>query len=297
MSAEDDLFDTIRPRLDAAGGDPSRVFSLATLPEAFGAGPLFALPSHLPLLAEILPRLAIALLIIDPLVAFLARRLSVHNDQAMRRVGVALKARAARTGLAIVAVRHRNKSSGGHPLYRGGGRIGIIGAARCGLLLAADPADPTRRILAVSKANLTQPTPSLAFRLIPVPNTDVARVVWDGESPHTAADLLRPITNGERANAVREVRIWLCQALATGPRPATEMQAEANARGFSPFAVKQARRAAGIVALKSRTANGGWNWSLPSPHGEEEHPTPSPYSSTSSTSSTPSTPSPPAASS
>src|SRR5215208_7148223 len=31
MSAEDDLYDTIRPRIDAAGGDPRRVIALATL--------------------------------------------------------------------------------------------------------------------------------------------------------------------------------------------------------------------------------------------------------------------------
>lgn len=34
LTAEDGLADTIRPRLDAAGGDPSRVLALATMLDA-----------------------------------------------------------------------------------------------------------------------------------------------------------------------------------------------------------------------------------------------------------------------
>ena len=41
-------------------------------------------------------------------------------------------------------------------------RIGIIGAARSGLLAARDPDDETRRVLAVTKANLAERAPSLA---------------------------------------------------------------------------------------------------------------------------------------
>lgn len=275
MSAEDDLFDTIRPRLDAAGGDPRRVFSVGALAAEVGPGQLFAIPSHLPVLEDVIPRLAIALVIIDPLVAFLARRLSVHNDQDMRRVGVALKDLAERTGVAIVAVRHLNKTPGANPLYRGGGSIGIIGAARCGLLLAADPDDPSRRILATSKANLAQPPVSLAFRLVSVLNSDVARVVWEGESPHTAADLLRPLTNGERATALNAVRAWLRQALAAGPRPAQEMLAAAEASRISEIALKRARRAEGVIARKERGRHGCWIWTLPAQNGKEDHPTPS----------------------
>lgn len=275
MSAEDDLFDTIRPRLDAAGGDPNRVFSLSTLPGTLAAGRLFAIPAHLPLLEDVITRLDVALLVIDPLVAFLERRLSVHNDQDVRRAGAALKDLAERTGIAIVAVRHLNKTASTNALYRGGGSIGVIGAARCGLLLAADPDDPARRILASSKANLARPPASLAFRLVSVPNTDVARIAWEGESPHTAADLLRPATNRERATALNAVRAWLRQALHAGPRPAAEMLTEAQADGISEIALKRARRAEGVIARKERGRRGAWTWSLPAQNGKGDHPTPS----------------------
>ena len=53
-------------------------------------------------------------------------------------------------------IRHLNKSGGGHAMYRGGGSIGIIGAARSAFLIARDPDDETgaRRIFAVTKSLL-----------------------------------------------------------------------------------------------------------------------------------------------
>lgn len=96
-----------------------------------------------------------------------------------------------KTRAAIVAVRHLNQSAGANALYRGGGSIGIIGAARCGLLLAADPEEPDRRILAATKGNLGKPPPSLASRLVDAADTGVARVLWEGETRWTAGQLLR----------------------------------------------------------------------------------------------------------
>ena len=52
-------------------------------------------------------------------------------------------------------------------MYRGGGSIGLIGAARSGLLVGTDPNDDSgsRRVLAHVKGNLAAPVPSLAFVL------------------------------------------------------------------------------------------------------------------------------------
>ena len=54
---------------------------------------------------------------------------------------------ASRTGAAVVIVRHMNKGTGS-ALYRGSGSIGIVGGALAGLLVAPDPDDEGRRILA-----------------------------------------------------------------------------------------------------------------------------------------------------
>jgi hypothetical protein len=264
MSAEDDPYDTIRPRIDAAGGDPRRVIAFATLPNDASNETLGAIPDHLYVIEEIITRTRAALLIIDPLVAFLARGHNANSDQGVRRAFHALKGLAERTGVAIVAVRHLNKSMTANPLYRGGGSIGIIGAARCGLLLAADPDDAERRILASTKDNLGLPPPSLAFRLLSSPGSDVARVVWEGESQWTAGQLLRESASGVPTHSLlADAREWLRAALADGPRSAREILREAADAGLGRNLLYTARKLEGVAIAKERIPGGRWVWSYP----------------------------------
>jgi hypothetical protein len=264
MSAEDDPYDTIRPRIDAAGGDPRRVIAFATLPNDASNETLGAIPDHLYVIEEIITRTRAALLIIDPLVAFLARGHNANSDQGVRRAFHALKGLAERTGVAIVAVRHLNKSMTANPLYRGGGSIGIIGAARCGLLLASDPDDAERRILASTKDNLGLPPPSLAFRLLSSPGSDVARVVWEGESQWTAGQLLRESASGVPTHSLlADAREWLRAALADGPRSAREILREAADAGLGRNLLYTARKLEGVAIAKERIPGGRWVWSYP----------------------------------
>jgi len=66
----------------------------------------------------------------------------------VRRALAPLAKLAEETGVAVVVVRHLTQSSGGNPLYRGQGSIGIIGAARSALLVAKHPEDEGLRVLA-----------------------------------------------------------------------------------------------------------------------------------------------------
>jgi hypothetical protein len=259
MSAEDDLYDTIRPRIDAAGGDARRVIAFSTL---LSAGTPVAIPDDVRILEKIIAPTNAALLVIDPLAAFLSPRHNVNSDQAVRQAFHSLKGLAERTGAAIVAVRHLNKSMSGNPLYRGGGSIGIIGAARCGLLLAADPDDPERRILAATKGNLGRPPPSLAFRLVAPPGSHVARVVWNGESQWQGDQLLRESISGVAPRSLlAEAQEWLRAALADGPRPAREILREAGEAGIGRDLLYAARKLEGVRIGKERVVGGRWVWS------------------------------------
>src|SRR5829696_9940279 len=265
FSAEDDVHDTIRPRIDAAGGDPRRIVFFVAVPDGTDTGRPFALPRDLPILDAVVARVDAALVIFDPLVAYLPAGVSASIDQHVRHALGALKTSAERTGAAIVVVRHLNKSPSANPLYRGLGSVGIIGAARSGLLLAADPDDPQRRILALAKGNLARPPASLAFRLAAVPGTGIARVVWDGESPWTAAELLQGQADDDgdlRRSVVDDARAWLRETLAAGPRLARELRQEASQRGIGRSALYAARKAEGIAIAKEHTVQGSWVWAL-----------------------------------
>jgi hypothetical protein len=267
FSAEDDPFDTIRPRIDAAGGDPRRIVSFLAVPDGTDTGRPFALPRDLPILDALIQRLDVALVVFDQLIDYFPIGVSPNSGQRVRHAMAALKASAERSGAAIVAVRHLTKSGGANPLYRGLGSIGIIGAARSGLLLAPDPADPERRILAVAKGNLARSAASLAFHLEDVPGTTVARLVWDGERPWTATQLLQAQTDAAgagpaRRSVIEEARAWLRETLAAGPRLARELRREASERGIGRSARYAARKAEGIAIAKEHAVQGSWVWTL-----------------------------------
>ena len=254
MSAEDDPYDTIRPRIDAAGGDSRRVIAFATLPDHDSTGTLGAIPDHVSILEEIIARTQAALLVIDPLVAFLARGHNENSNQGVRRAFHSLKGLAERTGVAIVAVRHLNKSMTVNPLYRGGGTIGIIGAARCGLLLALDPDDPERRILASTKDNLGLPPPAFAFRLLSSAGSDVARVVWDGESKWTAEQLLRETASGVASHSLARREISCARrakpaSAAMSSMPRERWKASILARSGLPAAAGSGRTPPATVKI------------------------------------------------
>jgi AAA domain len=269
-SAEDGFADTIRPRFDAAGGDPSRAVALSTVPDSEGSERQLSIPEDLDVIERAIARVGAKFVVVDPLMAFLAGEVNSHRDQDIRRALAPLARLAERTGAAIVVVRHLNKASGGNVLYRGGGSIGIIGAARSGLLIAKHPEDAGRRVLASVKSNLAPPAPSLVFSLTEADNGAV-RVEWKGESSLDAAALLSAPTDHEERSTFVEAQDFLRVVLADGRVPAREVQEEARTAGISERTLKRAKQALGVEVGREGEAGkrggGTWYWSLPTIKG------------------------------
>ena len=260
LSAEDDIACTIRPRLEAAGADINRVVVFEAVRTDHGDR-LPELPQDLERTEKAAVAIDAALIIIDPLMAFLSGTVNAHHDQDVRRALAPMAKMAERTGAAVLVIRHLNKAPGGNVIYRGGGSIGIIGAARSGLLIAQDPDDPDRRVLAVTKANLAAMPPALGFRLVPVESGTV-EVDWLGTNDHTAASLLSmPADEGERS-ALDEARGWLRDLLTKAERQAKDVMIEAKRAGIAEKTLQRAKTALGVRAQKSGFG-GGWVWIRP----------------------------------
>jgi hypothetical protein len=276
LSAEDGLADTIRPRLDAAGGDPTRVHALTAVRTVTEEGAVTTRPptlADLDVIEEVIRQSSAGLLIVDVLMAYLPGRVDSHRDQDVRAVLHRLAELAERTGCTILLLRHLNKTGGGNPMYRGGGSIGIVGAARAGFLLAADPDDPQLRVLAALKSNLAPTPDSLTFRLEPAPGSDVARVVWAGSSTHDAAALLRPAESDEDRDEHDEAAEWLIAHLSEQEgheAPAGKVIGAAVKAGLAKRTVQRARKRAGVASRKAGMG-GGWVWAL-SPEGATDPP-------------------------
>ena len=165
-----------------------------------------------------------------------------------------------------MAVRHLNKASGGNALYRGGGSIGIVGAARSALLVAKDPQDDARRVVAAQKSNLSKPAPSLAFCLENATNGAV-RVAWRGESPLGASELLAAPMDGGGRTAEVEAQGFLRELLDTGPVPTEEVFGEAKTARISEKTLRRAKDAMGVVSVRKgepgKRGGGRWFWALP----------------------------------
>jgi hypothetical protein len=209
------------------------------------------------------------LLIVDPLVAHLPDTVNANRDQDIRRSLLHLRCLAERTGAAVVAVRHLNKNPGTNALYRGGGSIGIVAAARMGLLLASDPdcPDGSDRILAVSKSNLAPKPPSMRLSLVAAGVGEHSRVQWIGATHHTASSLLSEPSSPHEQSALEDATEFVRELLASGPRSAQEVFRAAHREGISPATLNRAKKRLGVVSKK--TGNPGraqaWAWELPGP--------------------------------
>ena len=254
LSAEDGLADTIVPRLNAAGADLARVHALTDVPAVDDDGEVRrvppSLPRDVPTIERIIIEHKVQLVIVDVLMAFLSGKVDSHRDQDVRGVLHQLADMADRSSCTIVLIRHLNKAAGSNALYRGGGSIGIVGAARAAYLVARDPEDEARRIFAVTKCNLAVEPPSLAYRLVDDPDNGCARIEWeDGPVEHTAASLLRiPVDDDERTER-DEAADWLLGYLADngGQAPRKDVVKAARSAGYTEATLKRAKDRAGVL--------------------------------------------------
>lgn len=262
LTYEDDLADTVRPRFDAAGGDAECVFGF-TISTPDGER-MPELPRDLDALESAIRQRGAVLVVVDPLMAALAGEVNAHRDQDVRRALSPLSKVAERTGAAVLVVRHLNKggAAGSNPLYRGGGSIGIIGAARSGLLVARDPRDVERRVLAVTKANLAAPAPALVFRTL-TSGFGLA-IEWLGIAECSTDELLAPAGDRGERTAIGEARAFLLGALRNGPQPSKTVTCEAKEAGICDRTLDRARRALSIASRKQGFGKGApWVWELP----------------------------------
>jgi hypothetical protein len=271
VSAEDGAGDTIRPRLDAAGAAVERIHLLTEVDYVDDNDCLRRHPwtmQDLDVLKLLVLEHRAQLVVIDPLMAFLPSSVNSYSDQDVRGALAPLARLAEETGAAVVLVRHLNKAGGGNALYRGGGSIGIIGAARSALLFAKDPSDPSgnRKVMAREKGNLAPAWISLAYELVPSEEHGCARVRWLGESAQTAATLLAVPVSNEEVSAIDKAAAFLRETLADGPVAQKQIVDEGRKIGISEKTLQRAKK--DLYVRSRKLGLGGWAWELPPEDGQ-----------------------------
>ena len=259
-SAEDGLGDTIRPRLDAMGADGTRILAID--------GPLTLDENGFALLEAYLERTHPALLIIDPLVAYLGAALDIYRPNEVRAVMSQLARLAEKYGVAVLAVRHLNKGSG-KAIYRGLASIDFTAACRSVLLAGCDAEDFQTRALVHIKSNLAPMGVAIGYEL----RDD--GFYWTGESSLTAAQILAT-ESGETISPLNEALSFLKDELADEALAAKDVYRDAEGVGISKRTLNRAKAQLGVTSRKhgekGKRGGGIWVWELPADLGCQDIP-------------------------
>lgn len=262
ITAEDSPEHTIKPRLLQADGDPAYVHILNgwTDPAAKDPTELQAFTlAHVPILEEALRRYPAALVVIDPLQAYLGK-IDMHRSNETRPLMARLADLARKHNTVILCIRHPSKpgQGGGRAIHRGLGSIDFIGIARTGLNLLPHPVDQNKGLLAQGKNNLGLLGRTLIF------SKAEGQFTWAGVS-RLGADLLASTGYGPGTDRLVEACFWLEEKLGGGiPQPAKDLEEQLKDDGIKWDTAKRAKKALGIKSIRQGgVKNAPWDWSLP----------------------------------
>jgi AAA domain len=273
VCAEDDLADTVVPRLLAHGADLSRIASvLLERDERDHLRPL-TLPEHQDRLELAIRQVKAKLLVIDPITAYLSETINTNNDASVRRATTPLTDLAQRTGTAILLVRHLNKSGELKAKYRGGGSIAFTGAARAVLVVEEHPEQPGLMVLARVKNNLAKTLPGIGYRVVSDDLYECPLIVWQGVVHIDADTLLRGHDSRRDAEVRAEAEELLRDLLSDGPVRVADAKKLLADAGISVSTIQRAKQRLGIRSVRERDEQGktiGWMWQFPADEREAD---------------------------
>jgi putative DNA primase/helicase len=264
LANEDDPARTIRPRLDAAGADISKVHIVEGVAREGADVDMFQLDLDITDLRERALQIGdVKLIIIDPPSAYLGTKVDSYKDSDVRRVLMPLGTLAQDTGAMILLIVHLNKRTDGGAQQRFSGSTAWTAAPRVGFMVAEDPLTKQRFMLPV-KNNIGDDRLGYQYhigeKLIEYSGQTFksSYIVWDQTTNRSVADLLTP-PKVSKHDAVGFAKSFLAEELAAGPLAVDEIQAAAKAAGISWSSVLRAKSTMLITSQKVRS---GWTWTL-----------------------------------
>jgi hypothetical protein len=277
FTAEDDLADTVVPRLVAAGAKLDHVHIIKLVLDTDKHGKprrrMFSLVRDLERLRAKIAEIGnVVLIIIDPITAYLGvGEVDSFRDADVRAVLAPLQDLAAELHAAVIAIMHFNKKVDVlNLLLRVCNSIAFTAAARHAFGVVYD-ADNHRRLLVRGKNNLTKRDDrALAFRVdayevghdkrngLPI---EAPFLIWEADYVDiTATEALQAVNEGKMVAGSRNTaKKFLQQMLRDGPVAAAEIEKAAKAEGIAIKTLNRAKQELGIVSIKDGAS---WTWQL-----------------------------------
>ena len=288
LTAEDALESTVVPRLDAAGANRERVFTLPRIHVDAKTERSFLLTEDMAELERhLIERPEILVVGIDPITAYLGSgRIDSHSATDVRGVLGPLGALAERRNVTIYTITHPAKAATA-AINAFIGSQAFIAAARVGYLTIEETDDEGRKtgrsLVTMVKTNLGPKMPTLAYRLAQIEVGKDPRdgrvilgsyVVWEKDFVDVTADQALAAASGKGKNAeptqrdevIEFLKIMFdtrskidVQELERDARAAGVLGADTEITYSKPF---RAAKAAMGIKSKKEGLNQGWYWEL-----------------------------------
>lgn len=283
LTAEDDIGDTVLPRLASAGADCTRIEVVKMVSEK-GSRRMFNLGSDLPLLRQKIERVGdVRMVQIDPISAYLGvGKVDSFRTPDVRAVLGPLVELAGELMVSVIGIMHFNKKTDvTNALLRISDSLAFGATARHVFAVVDDP-ENDRKLFFKAKNNLAKgDIKAIGYGFgARVVGQDLKtgediwapHIVWHGYVDVTATEAMQA-TNENKSPGARDcAKNFLMATLADGPMSKAEIEAAARANCISERTLRRAKDELGVI-VKKDGEGGGWTWRLPAnPRTESRKP-------------------------
>ena len=241
QTAEDNLADTVKPRLVSAGADCDKIAYIID-----EENPLTLEDSRI---ESVIKQTQARLFILDPLQAYLSQDSDMFSAGKMRGQLKQIADIAAKYNCAVVIIGHMNKSSGEKNLYRGLGSIDIAAIARSVLMISKDKSDPNIRYMFPVKSSLAPEGCAIGFSL-----NRKSGLTWLGQRTIDTSQLRDYETVESKKSLAARVIVEILNEQDTY---SADIVKKLKTLGISERTIQTVKKELGITSYRK---NGVWLW-------------------------------------
>jgi putative DNA primase/helicase len=268
LSAEDDVEDTIVPRLEDCGGDKA----LAHVIRGTKQGKMFNLAEDLDRLrAYLQAKSGVRLIIIDPISAYIGAgtKVNSHKDTDVRGILSPAVKLAKDFDVTVIGIMHLNKSQDLGAMYRVSGSMAFVAAARAVWLMTQEDRegeDKSLHYFSRIKVNNAPASDGLVWKIRD--DSGGLEFLEPTFQPPPVQEQLGP-RQPKRPSKLDEAMRWLHDLLKDGQAmEQAEIVGLAMAEGISRTTLDRAKKELGVKSEKMPGGSSPWTWVLPKPTPE-----------------------------
>ncbi|HEY6766532.1 MAG TPA: AAA family ATPase [Candidatus Sulfotelmatobacter sp.] len=274
MAGEDDLADTVKPRLRLAGADISKVhtFNVTARREDKETTLGAAIDRDYQGLVNAVRSLDdLSLIVIDPITNYLGKQSMNKEEDVRGNISMPLKALAQSSRVCVITVGHLNKrDKEATVLQRSMGAGAFTGVPRKVFVFGNDPEDDNKHAHIMTEVRDKQV--AIQYKTVALPDPEgiqkspIIKIEW-GKSVEVDADEVVNAPKAQEKSITSKAALLITGMLRTGAKRKAELDQALKENGIDPEKIKwstiKKRCKAEAKPLPGKGA--GWEWFLPTP--------------------------------